>query len=362
MESPGRINGQSLRVISYTYSSGAEAPKVPNTLCVRSIEFTLAGDIVVGEGFASACASDHTDFDDHRAREIVVEKTRCDEVIAMLGRPAARAVYPIAREKGDLFLAYRFAYPKRPLLQLNIYQKVLAIGCSADGLVREVEFMERAANREGTLAPTRLRAKGGAMKPPGASRLIVSVVVAAALSAGAAGTGFVRPPADAVRLGETTRAQIVERFGKPRLERQFRLNGVTLWSAEYFVASDAEAPKVPETRCMRWMIFFLADDTVVGDGFVSACASDHTDFDERKVGDIVKGKTRCDDVTAMLGRPGMRGIYPAGVKPGELNLGYVFRYEAGAGRQANSYLKDLEVLCDPQGVVREVTFEETGGR
>jgi len=141
-DEPRRINDQSLRVISYTYSSNAEAPKVPNTLCVRTIEFTLSGDIVVEEGFASACASDHTDFNDHRAREIVVDKTRCDQVIAMLGRPASRAVYPIAREKGELFMAYRFMYPKRPLLQLNIYQKVLAIRCGADGLVLEMEFME----------------------------------------------------------------------------------------------------------------------------------------------------------------------------------------------------------------------------
>jgi outer membrane protein assembly factor BamE (lipoprotein component of BamABCDE complex) len=212
------------------------------------------------------------------------------------------------------------------------------------------------------MVPTRLRAKRCAVRISGASRFIVSVLAATALSAGAAGTEFVRPPADAVRLGETTRSQIVERFGKPRLERQFRKNGALLRSAEYFFASEAEAPKVPGTRCLRWMIFYLADDTVVGDGFVSACASDHTDFDERKADYIVKGKTRCDDVTAMLGRPAMRGIFPAGVKQGELNLGYVFRYEAGTGRQAKSYLKDLEIVCDPQGVVREVTFDETGSR
>lgn len=137
-----RVDGHALTVISYTYSNNAEPTRVPNTLCVRSIEFTLSGDVVVGEGFASACASDHTDFDERKAADIVKDKTRCDEVIAMLGRPAARAIYPIAREKGELFLAYRFLYPKRPLLQLNIYQKVLGIGCGADGVVRETEFME----------------------------------------------------------------------------------------------------------------------------------------------------------------------------------------------------------------------------
>jgi hypothetical protein len=138
-----RRDEHTLTVISYTYSNNAEATKVPNTLCVRMIEFTLSGDVVVGESFASACASDHTDFDEHKARDIVKDKTRCDEVVAVLGRPAGRAVYPVAREKGEMYLAYHFLYAKRPLLQLNLYQKVLGIGCSADRVVRETEFMER---------------------------------------------------------------------------------------------------------------------------------------------------------------------------------------------------------------------------
>jgi hypothetical protein len=195
-----------------------------------------------------------------------------------------------------------------------------------------------------------------------AGGFVLSVVAAVALSAGAADQALVRPAEDAVRLGETTRAQVVERFGKPKLERQFRKNGALLRSLEYFSASEAEAPKVPGTGCMRWMIFFVSDVVVVGDGFVSACASDHTDFDEGRARDIVKGRTRCDEVIAMLGRPAMRGIHPAGVKQGELNVGYLFRYEAGAGRQARSYLKDLEIICDPQGVVRDVMFDEVGSR
>jgi hypothetical protein len=137
-----RKNGQTLANLSYTFSSGAEATRLANSLCVRSIEFSLSGDVVVEESFVSSCAADHTDFDEGKVADIVKGKTRCDEVIAMLGRPAARAIYPIASDKGEVFLGYRFMAPKRPLLQFNIYRKALAVVCGPDGIVRETEFVE----------------------------------------------------------------------------------------------------------------------------------------------------------------------------------------------------------------------------
>lgn len=141
-EDSKRRNGHHFKVISYTFSSNAEAPKVPNTLCVRTIEFTLADDIVVGEGFVSSCAFDHTDFDEHKRGWIFKGETTCEDVIALFGRPAQRAIYPIATEKANLLIAYRFMYVKRPLLALNIYHKALGFECDADGVVRDTAYAE----------------------------------------------------------------------------------------------------------------------------------------------------------------------------------------------------------------------------
>jgi len=202
------------------------------------------------------------------------------------------------------------------------------------------------------------------MRASGIGRsLVFSVAAASVLVSCSVGTQFVRPPADFVRLGETTRAQIVERYGKPQDERQISSNGRQVATVGYFFASQSEAAKVPGTLCVRTLMFTLSDDVVVGEGFRSSCLSDHTDFDERRVGEIVKGKTRCDEVVAMLGRPAAREIYPSLEKKGDMGIYYFFEYVAQPGRdKPKEFTKELLVTCDPEGVVSDTSFAESGTR
>jgi hypothetical protein len=102
----------------------------------------LVDDVVYAEGFISACAADHTDFDERKAADIVKGRTRCDEVPQLLGRPSFRAIHPVAKVKGEYVVGYQFKYPKRPLLQLNFYEKDLEVVCDANGVVREVMSSE----------------------------------------------------------------------------------------------------------------------------------------------------------------------------------------------------------------------------
>lgn len=186
--------------------------------------------------------------------------------------------------------------------------------------------------------------------------------VAAFLTACAVGTPFNRPPEDFVRLGETTRAQIEQRFGKPDEEKSFRQDDVAGQFIQYTYANDAEPPKMPNTLCIRSLSFALVDGVVFAEYFVSDCASDHTDFDERKATTIIKGQTRCSEVVAILGRPSYRAIYPLTTEKGHMQIGYSFQYVKRPLLQLNMYEKSLQVVCDTNGVVREVTFSESEGR
>jgi hypothetical protein len=188
------------------------------------------------------------------------------------------------------------------------------------------------------------------------------VAAAAMLAACTVGSPFVRPQEDSIRLGETTRAQIIERFGKPQEERQVRSDSHLLRAITYFFGNEMEAPKLAGTVCVRVLYFIFSEEIVVGEGFASSCAADHTDFDARKAADIVKGKTRCDDVIASMGRPGGRGIYPAVDNKGELNIAYMFNSVSLPGRTPKTYEKKLDIICDPNGVVRETLFVESGDR
>jgi outer membrane protein assembly factor BamE (lipoprotein component of BamABCDE complex) len=182
------------------------------------------------------------------------------------------------------------------------------------------------------------------------------------LTACAVGSQFTRPPEDFVRLGYTTRAQVEARLGTPGDVQNFRQDGLQIRAIQYTYANDAETAKMPNSLCIRSLTYMLIDDVVYGEGFLSACAADHTDFDERKAADIVKGRTRCDEVPQLLGRPSFRAIYPVTKVSGEYVIGYQFTYVKRPLLQLNMYQKDLEVLCDVNGVVREVASSEAGDR
>jgi outer membrane protein assembly factor BamE (lipoprotein component of BamABCDE complex) len=192
--------------------------------------------------------------------------------------------------------------------------------------------------------------------------LFIQVVAAIALTACATSANFARPPSDAIQLGKTTRREVIERFGTPSEVRTMRVKDRLLQVFIYKYSSEEEAAKVPGTLGSRQIEFLLSGDFVVGEAFASSFASDDTDFDERKAQDIVKAKTRCDEVVAMLGRPSMTFVYPGTPERGEKLIAYVFKYEKRAGLQADTFEKDLMVRCDPTGVVAEVHYSEEGKR
>ena len=139
-DKPMRWNDVQIRSVSWTYANNAnDAPKVPNTLGIRQLEFLLAHDVVVAGG-VSSFAVDHTDFDEKKATGIVEGTTRCEQVIALMGPPGARAIHPAVEGKSDSLVGYVFQYAKRPLLQFDVYTKSLVVECGPDGVAEVVKY------------------------------------------------------------------------------------------------------------------------------------------------------------------------------------------------------------------------------
>jgi hypothetical protein len=187
-------------------------------------------------------------------------------------------------------------------------------------------------------------------------------LVIGTLAACAVGTQFTRPPEGFVRLGEATRAGVEARLGRPDREQSYRQDGLQARFVDYTYSNDTETPKMANSLCIRSLTFVLVDDVVFAEGFASSCASDHTDFDQRRVSDIVKGTMRCDDVIAMLGRPAYRAIHPVAKEKGGTDIGYRFLYPKRPLLQFSMYEKVLGIVCDAGGVVQEVSFTESGDR
>jgi hypothetical protein len=185
---------------------------------------------------------------------------------------------------------------------------------------------------------------------------------AAAVLVAACAGGFVRPDEGALQIGETTPAQALERLGPPTTQQKFERNGQPLTLLAYLYTTEAEKNHGDRgVIASRALYLFFHDDRLVGHEFRSTVASDHTDFDLRKVREIVKGETTRDGVTRLLGRPSGSLRFPMiNANLGEaLVYGYSQERRVPFGKPI-AYSKSLIITFDQHGAVSG-TFYDTSG-
>jgi hypothetical protein len=190
---------------------------------------------------------------------------------------------------------------------------------------------------------------------------LAAAALCAAL-AGCAGTDFVRPNTDDLKNGQTTRAQLIARMGPPRNEGSVLKNEQTIRTATYAYASVGGQPLRDGVTPARAAGFYFFNDTLVGHEFISSWKEDHTDFDETRVKDIVKGKTTRAQVTQLLGKPAGAYVYPMiKSRTGDAAV-YALVETSGSAFIIRFYRKVLIVSFDTAGIVEDVEFTSSGER
>jgi hypothetical protein len=189
-----------------------------------------------------------------------------------------------------------------------------------------------------------------------------AVAIGLLVLTGCAGTNFVRPDAETFKNGQASYAQVVVRMGKPWREGAALKNEKSIKSATYAYASTGGNPLRQGVTPARAASFHFYNDTLVGHEFVSSWAEDHTDFDENKVKDIVKGKTTRAQVAQLLGKPAGAYIHP--MIKAETGDAVVYAYSETSGSAFNLkfYRKVLVVSFDTAGTVSDVDFSSSGTR
>jgi hypothetical protein len=187
----------------------------------------------------------------------------------------------------------------------------------------------------------------------------IAALAALLLVAGCAGTDFVRPSTDDLKLGKTTYKEVLTRMGPPRQEGSVLKNEKTVRTATYAYATTGGAPARPGVTPARAQSFYFHDDVLVGHEFISSFAEDHSDFDESKVPGIVKGRTTRAQLQQLLGRPSGAQIYPL-IKSGQGEAAtYTYAQMTGSVFTAKFYRKVLVVTFEGD-VVTEVEYTSQG--
>jgi hypothetical protein len=187
------------------------------------------------------------------------------------------------------------------------------------------------------------------------------IFIAAAMLglAGCAGTDFVRPGAEEMKIGQTTYAQVIARMGAPRQEGTALVNDKNVKSATYAYASTGGAPRHSGVTPARAQSFSFYNDVLVGQEFLSSWAEDHTDFDESKVQSIIKGTTTRAQLVQLMGRPSGSQIYPLIKSEKGEAATYSYVHMTGSVFTAKFYRKKLVVTFEGD-VATDVEYTSAG--
>ncbi|HRE18456.1 MAG TPA: hypothetical protein PLW86_15530 [Rhodocyclaceae bacterium] len=133
-------NDKKLKLYRYAYASTGGESAHPGVTPARSMAFSFHEDKLVSQEFVSSFKQDSSDFDSNKMSAIVKGKSTRDEVIALLGRPAGEAVYPIIKGQTDKALVYSYTHAKGSVFNMKFYSKILIVSFNNQGIVSDIEF------------------------------------------------------------------------------------------------------------------------------------------------------------------------------------------------------------------------------
>jgi outer membrane protein assembly factor BamE (lipoprotein component of BamABCDE complex) len=170
---------------------------------------------------------------------------------------------------------------------------------------------------------------------------------------------FVRPAPDAVKVGHSSRDEVLKLAGSPNFKNDnVKINGETIQTVTYFHVEGAKffGMIVPQ----RTLTYSFFNNMLIGDEYNSSFADESTNFQDDRFSEIVKGKSTRADVIAILGKPAGVLLYPL-IKNKD-GKGIVYEYtvtrHAGIFSPTNRFL--IIVGFDNNGVVEELSYKKNG--
>ena len=190
----------------------------------------------------------------------------------------------------------------------------------------------------------------------------IAAALAIALLAGCAGTNFKRPEPQDLVVGKSNAADIQRVMGGAQQTGEGLQNEQKVQTLRYAYAEGAGQGRYPGVVPARAMVFTTHNELLVAQEFVSSFQADATEFDESKVGAIVKGKTTRVEVLALLGRPNGEAIYPVIKIRGDKALVYSYSHAKGNAFNMKFYNKVLIVSFNGDNLVSELQYTSNGDK
>jgi len=170
-----------------------------------------------------------------------------------------------------------------------------------------------------------------------------------------------RPEENSLILRQTTKEEILKKYGKPNQRSESIRNFEPFITFIYAHVSGTAKPLHEYAQPTKTLALNFHKDKLVSYSFLANFANDHTDFDESKVKLVQKGKHTKTDVRNLLGTPAGKGVWP--ILASEDSLAWQYRYAHASyknGTPPNIYDKEIAITFDEEGIVSDVKLTVKG--
>lgn len=132
-------NGLHVHFIVYTHIKSASfwGLIVPR----HSHVYVTYNNILVGEDYDSSYDEDSTRFDPDKVAQIKNGMTKQD-VIALMGKPSGRSIYPLAKKQGDTAIHYMYSHARFAGIATTTEIEDLTVSLDEKNVVDDVKFKQ----------------------------------------------------------------------------------------------------------------------------------------------------------------------------------------------------------------------------
>lgn len=105
----------------------------------RSLIYSFFNDVLVGEEFNSSYEEEKTEFDIKKVAEIRKGQT-LDQVIAIMGNPSGKIVYPLISDKAGSGIVYAYSYTRFVPIYSPTTSHLLIIAFDQNNVVTNISY------------------------------------------------------------------------------------------------------------------------------------------------------------------------------------------------------------------------------
>lgn len=170
------------------------------------------------------------------------------------------------------------------------------------------------------------------------------------------GTAFVRPSEKELMLGKTTKPRLLEKLDKPYSVKKFSENQKVVERYSFIHYTATKDPFSLLGQSLKGFSAYFVKDTLVAYSYSSSGFGDDTNFDEKKVELIQKGKTTMQGVIQLIGEPTEKWIFPMTDGENDMDIGYYYENMSVAAKGKKD-VKALRITIDSVGIVKKIDMK-----